>query len=179
MTTTTTCHSDVVKLLTHLSAVQTGGQTLWLTARSPLRPRSPSWCCPCTSPPPTCTGRPHWTELKSKDKLVAKKSHWSIKKNPSWQRLLVTLCSTYRLRSTPRACSRRRSLCPGPSHHPSRKPQSGWQRCPTGTSGCFSPTEMCLSSSAPFQSTHLETHTGEIFQREFNVILENIDIIAM
>lgn len=78
MTTTTTCHSDVVKLLTHLSAVQTGGQTLWLTARSPLRPRSPSWCCPCTSPPPTCTGRPHWTELKSKDKLVAKKSHWSI-----------------------------------------------------------------------------------------------------
>lgn len=91
--------------------------------------------------------------------------------------LPVTLCSTYRLQSTPRACIQRRSLCPGPFHHPSCKPQSGWQQCPTGTSGYFSPKEMCLSSSVPSQSTPLETHTLRIFQCQLkfnNLILENI-----
>lgn len=66
---------DVVKLSTHLSVVQTGGQTLSLTARWPLRQRSPSWCCLCTSPPLKCTGHPHWTELKSKEMFVTKKSY--------------------------------------------------------------------------------------------------------
>ena len=62
---------------------------------------------------------------------------------------------TYRLRSTPRVYNRRRSLSLGPFHHRSCKPRAKWRRCQTGTSGCFSPTETCLSSSTPSQSTHL------------------------
>lgn len=71
------------------------------------------------------------------------------------QKDILRFSCTYILQSTPRGYSRRRNLSPRSYHHRSRKPQSEWPRCQTGTSGCFSPKEMCLSSSTPFQSTHL------------------------
>lgn len=161
------CCSDVIKLLTHLSVVQTGERMLSLTTRWPRRRRSPSWCCPCTLPPRTCTGRPHWTGLQSREKLVTTKVTEELQvvenKRSSWKTLLLTLWYTYRWRGTPRVCIQRRILFQGPFHHPPCKPQAGWQQCQTGTSGYFSPKEMCLSSSVPSQSTHLETH-GNIFQ---------------
>lgn len=71
------------------------------------------------------------------------------------QKGILRFGCTYILQSTPRGYSRRRNLSPGPYHHRSCKLQSEWPRCQTGTFGCFSPKEMCLSSSTPFQSTHL------------------------
>lgn len=54
--------------LTYLSVVQTRGQTPRLIERWQLQQRSLSWCCRCTSPPPTCTDRPHWPRLKARAK---------------------------------------------------------------------------------------------------------------
>lgn len=135
------------EMLTYLSEVQTRGQTLQSRARWQLRRRIPSWCCLCTSPPLTCTDRPHWPRLgtqrgKSANILLEFILH-------------VVFRCTYILQSTPRVCNQRKSLSPEPCRHRSRTPRWGWPRYRKGTSGCFSPRETCLNSSTPSQSTHL------------------------
>lgn len=76
---------------------------------------------------------------------------------------------THTRRSTPRRCTRRRSLSPWPCRHHSRKHQSGWPGSQRGTSGCFSPTEMCLSSLTPSQSTHLD-------QRQSGILAQHVKV---
>lgn len=75
--------------------------------------------------------------------------------NPNTKKTKLRFLNTYKLRSTPTVCNRRKNLSPGFSLHRSCKHQPGWSRCPTGTSGCFSPTEMYLSSSTLSQNKHL------------------------
>lgn len=82
-------------------------------------------------------------------------SYNTVRKSETKIENILWFSRTYILQSTPKVCSRRRSLSPGPFHHRSCTHRSEWPQCRTGTSGCFSPTEMCQSSSTPSRSTHL------------------------
>ena len=140
------------EILTYLYVVQTIGQTPQSTGRWRPQPRSPSWCCLCTSPPPTCTDHLHWPRLEAK-RAVSAKILWGQKWNQI--EIILGLCRTYALQSTPSAYNRRRSRSPGPYYRRSGKHRSGWSQYQTGTSGCFSPTGKYRSSLTPSQSTRL------------------------
>lgn len=151
--------------LTYLSVVQTGRPMQRLTGQWLLRRRSPSWCYLCTSPPQTCTGHPRWPTLEVQTaKWATTRTRRRFK-----QRKQPLIEDTYALRSTPRRCTRRRSLSPGPCRRRSRKHRSGWPRSRRGTSGCFSPTEMCPSSLTPSQSTHLD-------QRQTRILAQHVKV---
>lgn len=80
-----------VEKLTHLSVVQTTWPTPQLREQWRLRQRSPSWCCLCTSPPPTCTDHLHWPRLEAQRAMSAKIPWREVKSNRKTSSGLVLL----------------------------------------------------------------------------------------